>query len=342
MTEPNPLLLSVVMVGRNDNYGGDFAERLLRCLRNTVDGLDRARIRAEVIFVNYNPLPEPKIEDFITWPSSTDHVSMCVLTIPPSVHGEMVKSGVRKNLPVLEYVAKNAGIRRAEGEYVLCMNPDILIPEEFFTQFKGLVKKNCYYRTNRYDFQMPERDEGAGSIKNLVTKVWVQDFAYEQPPGPVNRWKLRKIRALQQWYFLGYRIRTLFAPLYRLIWNVHYHPKAEMTYHCNGSGDFMLMHRDHWAALKGHNEQTYLALHVDGLMVIQAAALGLREEILPWPVYHQEHERRFNALEKRPEYISAYQNFQRDAQDMLRARRAKVYNDENWGLATFDLSKTVM
>lgn len=342
MTDPSSMLLSIVMVGRNDNYGGDFAARLQRCLKNTVDGLSRECIRSEVIFVNYNPLPEPKIEDFIAWPSSTEHVSMCALTIPPAVHEQMVQSGMRKNLPVLEYVAKNAGIRRAEGEYVLCMNPDILIPEEFFSRFKGLMGQNCYYRTNRYDFLMPENVSEAHHIKNLVTKIWVQDFAYEQLPGPVSKWKLRKIHALKQWYFVGYRIRTLFAPVYRLVWNVHYHPKAEMTYHCNGSGDFMLMHRDHWFALRGHNEQTFLALHVDGLMVIQAAALGLREKILPWPVYHQEHERRFNALEQRPEYINAYQNFQKDAQDMLRERKAKVYNDENWGLATFDLSKSVM
>ena len=54
--------LSVVMVGRNDNYGGTFQSRLATSLRINLHLLNKhasgaSGFAAEVIFVEWNPLP---------------------------------------------------------------------------------------------------------------------------------------------------------------------------------------------------------------------------------------------------------------------------------------------
>ena len=114
-----------------------------------------------------------------------------------------------------------------------------------------------------------------------------------------------------------------------------------MKYHCNVSGDFMLMHHMHWNKLKGHNEQSFISLHTDALMVIQAATLGLKEKVLSSPIYHREHLRRYDANDENPIYREAYLFFQEQAQKMITEKQPVIYNDEDWGLIKFDLKEEV-
>jgi hypothetical protein len=104
----------------------------------------------------------------------------------------------------------------------------------------------------------------------------------------------------------------------------------------------MLMHRNSWFNLKGYNEQSYIALHTDALMVIQAATSGLKEIIIKDPIYHQEHERRYDSNKSNPEYQNAYLFFQREAQNMLLEKKCKLFNNDDWGLNKFNLEETVI
>lgn len=63
--------------------------------------------------------------------------------------------------------------------------------------------------------------------------------------------------------------------------------------HMNGSGDFLLMHREEWAAIHGHPEQPY-SHTVDGQSVYLAQISGLKQIILQQPIYHPDHERTLN------------------------------------------------
>ena len=53
--------ISIVITGRNDNYGGDFSARLQRCVSYNHQELTSHKIDSELIFVNYNPLTLPPI-----------------------------------------------------------------------------------------------------------------------------------------------------------------------------------------------------------------------------------------------------------------------------------------
>lgn len=63
--------------------------------------------------------------------------------------------------------------------------------------------------------------------------------------------------------------------------------------HFNASGDFLLMHRDDWAMMHGHPEREY-SHTVDGQSVYLAHLKGLKQIILPHPLYHPDHERTLN------------------------------------------------
>ncbi len=335
------ILLSIVLTGRNDNYGGDFKERLQRCISWTHQQLTANRISSEIVFVNYNPLPNPEIEGFINWPASNEFVLVRIVTVPATVHTALVSDGKRKNVPLLEYPAKNAGIRRAKGEYILCINPDIIIPSEIFGLLKS-AQKDYYYRVNRFDFDKSSEQTDLNEIRKNITKIWLKGYSKDFSDSTSADLKLLKTRAERLWYYGSYTFKSLFNPLFRLIWGTEYHAKAEMKYHCNVSGDFMMMHRDNWYKLRAHNEQSFISLHVDSLMVIQAAASGLKEKVFPIPIYHKEHTRRYDATDENPQYRSAYLSFQEEAQKMLREKKPAIYNDENWGLNKFELEEKII
>ena len=59
--------------------------------------------------------------------------------------------------------------------------------------------------------------------------------------------------------------------------------------HRNAAGDFQLMAREHWFEVHGYPEFTMYSMNVDGLLGDIAYHVGVREEILPMPIYHLEH-----------------------------------------------------
>ncbi len=59
--------------------------------------------------------------------------------------------------------------------------------------------------------------------------------------------------------------------------------------HRNAAGDFQLMAREHWFEVRGYPEFTMYSMNVDGLLGDIAHHVGVREVILPMPIYHLEH-----------------------------------------------------
>src|SRR5262245_5707876 len=53
-----PPLLSIVLTGRNDSYGGDFAARFFRTLQFNHEQLSARAITHEIVFVEWAPPPD--------------------------------------------------------------------------------------------------------------------------------------------------------------------------------------------------------------------------------------------------------------------------------------------
>jgi len=66
-------------------------------------------------------------------------------------------------------------------------------------------------------------------------------------------------------------------------------PALQVRLDTNASGDFTLMSRDDWFLLKGYPEFQMFSMHLDSLLLYQAHYCGIREVILPYPIYHITH-----------------------------------------------------
>jgi hypothetical protein len=124
--------ISIVVVGRNDNYGGDFSLRL----KTTIDWNLSRFPGAELIYIEWNPLSD-KPSDTI-WMSER-YPNAKLYIIPNEIHQKF--AGAVK-FPILEYFAKNIGIRKASGDYIALINADILMGTDI--QFDQLSKSNVY------------------------------------------------------------------------------------------------------------------------------------------------------------------------------------------------------
>lgn len=111
--------IAMVMVGRNDDYMPDFANRL----RLTIEWNSRIGV-SEPIFVEWNPPPDRPL-------LATDLVKefprLRAYVVPRRLHDSVCG---HRSLPLMEYHAKNVGIRRANSDWVIATNADVAFSPE--------------------------------------------------------------------------------------------------------------------------------------------------------------------------------------------------------------------
>ncbi|MDZ4844504.1 MAG: hypothetical protein SH857_03030 [Chitinophagales bacterium] len=339
--------VSFVIAGRNDDYGGDFNDRLSNSVNQLSYLLEKYQVPSEYIVVNYNPIAEKKsLFDAINWRQHRKYLRIRIIDVSPEVHRANENPQLRKPLPFYEYVAKNAGIRRAKGEYICAANPDIIFDPgivEFLATQK--LNKAHFYRTDRCDFIKPQSPPPADPkdfiqwLNPAIFRVFLKGNHYD--------YKVSTKLALPFLRFYNnnlLKLDLLFAKYPKLgnafRWKINFH-NAEYHFHCNVSGDFMMMHRDKWIAFHGFPESTNIALHTDALFVVVAGTSGLKETVLQHPICHQDHGRRYDAQKDEfdPLLRTAYLYFQNEAQVMIREKHHKIYNPATWGLAGYQLKE---
>jgi SAM-dependent methyltransferase len=105
--------ITAVVVGRNDDYMPNFAERL----RATIERNLR-HLADEVVFVEWNP---PDDRELLSYDLARRFPSLRAYVVPGHVHRRL---GASPKLDLLEYHAKNAGIRRARAPWIVVTNAD--------------------------------------------------------------------------------------------------------------------------------------------------------------------------------------------------------------------------
>jgi len=108
--------ITAVVVGRNDDYMSDFATRLFATLEWNIRYLI-----SEVIFIEWNPPPE---RELLAIELTKRFDCLRAYVVPPQVHAEICKN---PHVPLLEYHAKNVGIRRAQSPWIMTTNADAAI-----------------------------------------------------------------------------------------------------------------------------------------------------------------------------------------------------------------------
>ena len=108
--------LGAVTVGRNDDYMPDFRERLLATIAWNVKYLI-----SEMIFVEWNP---PADRELLSPELAKTFKCLRAYVVPPEVHQRTCKN---PNVNLLEYHAKNVGIRRAQSPWIISTNADAAV-----------------------------------------------------------------------------------------------------------------------------------------------------------------------------------------------------------------------
>ncbi len=231
----------------------------------------------ELVIVEYNPTPNNKrLIEVIRLPKSVTFTR--IIRVDAEVHRRFCRSKNdywRRIVPVVEFVAKNIGIRRARGRYILPMAMDTILSASFwkFLSEGGLASLDPkkLYRMFRVDVgvgipkSMP-RDEVESFLEKNVRIVW----GTGQPDNNSVQGRVADAVA-----FMNETVRRV------------RHLQLRFQQAC---GDFQLMHRDTWFKLRGYFEATSYG-HFDTVMLLIAEHGGVQFDILEPPLllYHQHH-----------------------------------------------------
>jgi hypothetical protein len=116
----NKMKISAVLTSRNDNYGGHLNERATYALNSAIDTYD------EVIYIDWNSPTHSLLYDIknnLQFKGNLKHI-----VISPEIAS--ILTGYDLNAQkCCEVLARNIGIRRAEGDWILSTNIDVIHPK---------------------------------------------------------------------------------------------------------------------------------------------------------------------------------------------------------------------
>ena len=138
-----PPFLSIVVAGRNDAYGGDFKARYVDALRFNHEHLVAHDIPHELVLVEWNPVPnKPLLAELLASEFTESTMPVTVSYVVDRRYHDALT--LNPYLTFLDYVAKNVGIRRASGSFILATNLDVLLGRHVL---EALASKQLEQRT---------------------------------------------------------------------------------------------------------------------------------------------------------------------------------------------------
>lgn len=153
MTIAETPYLSIVVTGRNDDFGGDFNGRFFRALKFNHDELTRAGISYELVFVEWRPIAGvPYLASVLEAECAylqPSHLRSYV--VDPTYHEAL---SLNPRLQFQEFIAKNVGTRRARGQFVLTTNTDIYLSRGVLGCLAArALEQGVLYRAARCDLK---------------------------------------------------------------------------------------------------------------------------------------------------------------------------------------------
>jgi hypothetical protein len=282
--QENPYL-SIVAASRNDGHGGDIEKRMHLFVNGLIIQANRYQFQIELIIVEWNPPSDrPLLQHILPKPQPDDYLQIRYILVPAFIHNRYRRC---REIPLFQMIAKNAGIRRAKGKFILCTNVDLIFSDTLFAFMASKKLRNdTFYRANRCDVTdgiMPDwnfEDQLDWCNKNTIRRLGMdprfKNINLEQMGLNDKSW-------FKKWLFnkLAF-FMTLFWPSEKR----HYYQIDSFA-----CGDFTLMARETWMAIKGYIELDLYSIHIDTLALISAAALGYKQYVLPLKscTYHIDH-----------------------------------------------------
>jgi len=267
--------LSIVTSSRNDGHGGNILKRMQLFVKGLIEQSNRHDLHTELLIVEWNPPPDrPLLQDILPRPQVSDKLALKYIEVPAEIHSRYKRS---KEIPLFQMIAKNVGIRRAKGEFILCTNVDLLFSDALFNIIASKkLEKKFYYRANRCD--VPDGIDMSWNLerqldwcsKNIIRRLG-------RDPGFKNinleHFGLNNNSWFKKWAF------DILSMRMKMFW-----PLEKRKYYLIDSfacGDFTLMAKEAWLDIQGYLELDLYSIHIDTLGLIAATALGYVQYIFP-------------------------------------------------------------
>jgi hypothetical protein len=260
-------------------------------------------------------------------------------------------------------IAKNVGIRRAKGKFVVATNIDVLFSNELMSFLaKQQLSHDLMYRVDRFDVSNTIPLEAGideqmdfcwrNRIRTNLRGITVPSNTCSEPKDQVVACARLLSSALMP-HFLPL-IENLDNSENLCIYTVHREAPIALL-HTNACGDFTLLSKEKWEALKGYPEFDAYSMHIDSLLCYMAHYSGILEAFIPAPsaTFHIEHgvgsgwtpegsKALFDRLDNVGIPYIEY-GILRNWGEMMQSRQeAIIFNMDNWGLSDFQLAETVI
>ncbi len=355
MSAPLPYL-SVVAASRNDDHGGDPLVRTQIFINCFARQCEQYQLPAELILVDWNPVEgRPGLAGVLQLPPDTACCTARVITVPPALHHRFKYAD---RLGFFQMIAKNAGIRRARGRFILATNIDIIFSDELMRHIaRQQLDPKKMLRVDRYDIH---RDiPPSFSVEQTLDYAWTH---------PVRSNRRLGLKELTEHLYGGDPSRREVVPDPALCprpegiriekiqgdWAVQPGPQTTVyDLHTNACGDFTLLSREGWEAIHGYAEFAAYSFNIDTLGVAAAHYAGFHEVSLlpPCVCFHIEHslgsgwtpegeKKLFERLREKkilnPDWPVVF-----PLMEAMRTGELPVaLNGPSWGLAAFELPET--
>ena len=352
------IYLSVVAASRNDDHGGDPLIRTQIFINNFARQCERYHLPAELIIVDWNPVAgRSGLAGVLNLPLDATYLKARVVTVPAALHERLKYS---EELPLFQMIAKNVGIRRARGKFILATNIDILFSNELI---EFIAKKNLdpkkQYRVDRYDIQ-----KGLSQQATLDEAI---DYAWSNPVRTNRRYQPETLVD----HLYGnelFRKVCIPEPEFRKtiegvdivyeddVWQLRPKRSLSMSHlHTNACGDFTLLSREGWDAIRGYPEFASYSFNIDSMGVIAAHYAGYEEVSLlpPCVCFHIEHgigsgwtpegeKKLFTRLRDAGILNPEWYVLSPLVDEMRKVSKPLEFNHARWGMADFDLPEQSM
>lgn len=278
----NPYI-SFIVTSRNDNHGDDLLKRTTTFVNGLISQSTKYNLNAELIIVEWNPPSnKPLLKDVLPSPPRGCPLIIRYIIVPNELHQTY---RFHDNIPLYQMIAKNVGIRRAKGDWLLCTNIDLLFSNEcieFFTSHS--LEKNHYYRCCRKD--VPKQ------VMDFTTIDEQLKFASENISsihGSTSNYKFINMPIPRIFYFFP-RVMKLIDLFFKTVNKGKFH---FYSLDFDACGDFTLMHKDDWHKIDGYVELDLYSIHVDSMALVSAKSLGIEQvclskEICTYHIYHND------------------------------------------------------